>query len=124
VCAFDVQSTPTASKEYLTTFTDKNGAVTMQIVTGAFKVKLTNLSTGYSQDLNISGPGKIRYNPDGSGEFMSTGAGLVWGISGLTNLPALAFFHGRLTIQFDSQGNIIATSFNGQVTDECAALNH
>jgi hypothetical protein len=123
VCSFDVQVTVPVNGEYLTTFYDRNGDVTMQLITGALRVTLTNLSTSYETTVNIPGPGRIMFNPDGSGRFSGTGPWLQWGeLNDLLSWPSLAFVHGNYTFDFDSNGEITGVNSHGNVIDMCAAL--
>jgi hypothetical protein len=123
VCSFDVQVTVPVNGEYLTTFYDRNGDVTMQLITGALRPTLTNLSTGYSTTVNIPGPGRTVFNSDGSGQFTGTGPWLQWGgLNDLLSWPSLALVHGNYTINFDSNGEITGAVSHGNVTDMCAAL--
>jgi hypothetical protein len=46
ICAFDVLYEPLTNKGFLTTFFNKDGTPKMFLVTGALKVRLTNLTTG------------------------------------------------------------------------------
>ena len=60
VCAFDVGITVLSDREYGTAFSDGR-----LLVTGTLEVQLTNLSTGTSTDLNVSGPGVFTETEDG-----------------------------------------------------------
>ena len=125
VCDFDVAVDILANKEVATTFTDQEGNLTQQLVTGVFKFRLTNLSTGESLDLNISGPGRTVFAPDGSFTIFGEGRWL-WpvpeGIS--SNVPAgLFLIVGHHVVEFDAAGNITEfTAEGGQVVAVCAAL--
>ena len=61
VCSFDVLQEVTTNKEFIKTFADGR-----QLITGAFRVRVTNLDTDASLDLNIPGPGRVTENSDGS----------------------------------------------------------
>ena len=61
VCPFPVREQVVTNNEFITTFTDGR-----QLITGSFKVRATNLDSDESLDLNISGPGVITENSDGS----------------------------------------------------------
>ena len=65
-CDFDVLLEPLTNKEVITTFFDKEGNTRLFLITGAFRERLTNLSTGKSVDLNIPGPIQLIPQPDGS----------------------------------------------------------
>ena len=125
VCDFDVAVDILANKEVVTTFTDREGNVTEQLVTGVLKFRLTNIDTGESLDLNISGPGPTVFAPDGSFTIFGQGRWL-WpvpeGIS--SNVPAgLFLIVGHHVVEFDATGNMTEfTVVGGQVVDVCAAL--
>jgi hypothetical protein len=126
VCSFDVQVTSPQNREYLTTFYNRNGEVTTQLVTGDLHVTLTNLSTGYATTLNIPGPARYVYNPDGSVE-MTGGGPSVWlgDVNTLLSWPSLALVSGNLRVDFDSNFEVTGASWQGgTVTDLCAALSH
>lgn len=63
----DVLAQAVTNNEFTTTFVNQNGVMVKQIVTGALVVTFTNLSNpSKSLTENISGPGIITFNPDGS----------------------------------------------------------
>jgi hypothetical protein len=76
VCPFDVQIAPLTSGEVITTFFDRGGNVVMQLTTGPLKVRATNLATGESRTLNISGPGRALIDED-RGTFTQAGPWLT-----------------------------------------------
>jgi hypothetical protein len=76
VCPFDVEITPLTARETLTTFSDRNGNVVMQLTTGPLKVRVTNLATGESRTLNISGSGRTLIDED-RGTFTQEGPWLT-----------------------------------------------
>src|SRR5262245_7576520 len=72
-CDFPVYLEPLSNKEKIATYYDREGNIRVQIITGSFKVRLTNQDTGNSLDLNISGPFKYKYHPDGSVDIINYG---------------------------------------------------
>ena len=122
-CDFDVLIEPLTNKEVLTTFFDKEGNERFFLITGSLKERLTNLSTGKSVDLNISGPLQLIPQPDGSQIVITLGAALYIFEPGVApNLPLLALIHGRTVAEFDAAGNFTLLSVRGHVEDVCAAL--
>jgi hypothetical protein len=125
VCDFEVAVDILANKEIVTTFTDQEGNLTQQLITGVLKFRLTNLSTGESLDLNISGPARSVFAADGSFTVFGEGRAL-WpvpeGIS--SNVPAgLILTSGYYVAEFDAAGNMTEfTVVGGQVVEVCAAL--
>jgi hypothetical protein len=126
VCSFDVQVNVPQNGEYVTTFYGRNGEVSTQLVTGALRDTLTNLSTGYAISVNSPGPARYVYNPDGSVE-MTGGGPSVWlgEVNTLLSWPSLALVSGNLTVDFDSNFDVMGASWRGgTVTDLCAELSH
>ncbi len=114
-CSFDVQVDPLVSKEYITTFTDKNGNIIQQIVTGTLKLSLTNLATGQSLVINASGPGRLIPLQNGT---MIIAEGQTFYAGATTTLPWGLYLISGKTIITPQQ-----TTVQGHVTDLCAALS-
>jgi hypothetical protein len=117
-CTFDVRVDILTNQEYAITFpADANGDV-RQIITGRLIVSLTNVDSGASVVLNISGPGHLVYHSDGS---------LTDGFGG-RSLPiqpgaALVLTSGRVIQEFAADGRSILGPVNGHSVDECVALS-
>jgi hypothetical protein len=79
---------------------------------------VTNLSTGTSVTLNITGSIRVSEAADGSTTFVATGRNLLWG--GDEN--ALVLARGRFTWTFDPAGNVSPQTGNGDKTDVCALV--
>jgi hypothetical protein len=121
-CGFEVQLDVLTNKEVVTTFVRKNGTSFIQ-VTGALKVRLTNLSTGKSIDINIPGPIRIVPNADGSVTQIAPGPQLFVFDPGVApDLPLLTLISGRSVSMFDPEGNFSLLSVQGHVEDLCAIL--
>jgi hypothetical protein len=90
---------------------------------GAFpqaKNTLTNLDTGTTITVNVSGPAKITEGADGS--FTLVGTGLWgWGNNPETGEPGQFLTAGRFVVSIDAAGN---ESFQivGTITDLCPQL--
>lgn len=117
-CPFDVKITPLENKEKTTTFSD--GRVE---ITGSYKVQLTNVDTGKSIDVNISGPATLTPNGDGTFTAVLKGRSLIF-----PNAPPEA-----TTLFFVNSGRTFMTvnkdltywtllSFVGAQFDVCKAL--
>src|SRR5687768_8117968 len=78
-----------------TTFTDASGAVVFEIVTGPFKVVVTNLETRESLRLNISGPGIFRVERDGTTTFTGVGPWIFFGFSPEEGFPSFFLAEGK-----------------------------
>jgi hypothetical protein len=111
---FQVHIAATQNKEALTIFS--SGAA---LVTGVLKVEVTNLSTGTSLVLNISGPG--RFNVDGS--ISGAGTWLLFGEAGQLPGPdpGLLLITGRISVTTGPAG-ITSFTVTGTQQDVCDAL--
>ena len=120
-CGFDIDVEVVKNNEVLTTYYDADGNVVRQSVTGALKVRLTNLEDlEHSVLFNISGPGEFRELPDGSTE--QTGSG-TWLHFGITDQPgALLLMHGPFTANISDEGFFL-TEIPNNTQDACALLS-
>lgn len=124
VCAFPVEFVTLANKEKLLTFFDRAGVPTRQIGTGALKVRLTNLETGTTLVVNISGPVFIAPHADGSATVELGGRSLLYLRQGIDRPPAgITLNAGRLVFAVDAAGAVTAiVSQSGTQRDLCAEL--
>jgi hypothetical protein len=105
-CAFDVDLQVLANKEFITTFSD-----------GRQLIRLTNVDTGKSIDLNISGPVFITPHADGSVTFELSGRSLVF-LPGLLELTS-----GPAVLEIDPAGNVVGyAKTSAAAVDLCAVL--
>jgi hypothetical protein len=122
-CLFPVDILILTSGQTMTTFLDQSGNVVMQLSTGPLKVRVTNVATDESLDLNISGPGRIVEEGE---TLIATGPWLFFIPIGALDDPALQGLHltrGRVVAEIDEMGNVLRfISINGAVEDICAAL--
>jgi hypothetical protein len=108
-CVFDANIHLDVNKEYLTIWDNPDGSRVIEI-TGAFKVTVTNLTSGASLPVNASGPGRLEFDADGNPtRFLSTG--LILGFY----QPSLILYAGWL--------DGLTGAFHGTSTDLCAALS-
>ena len=124
ICSFPVETTALVNREKLTTFYGKDGEVVRQILSGALKVRLTNLTTGTAVDVNISGPGEMTAQPDGSLTIVARGRGLLALRQGIDVGPAGQWLEiGRVVFTVSPSGAISTIiSEQGRRVDLCAAL--
>ena len=123
-CGFDVLFTPQAgrpNRERLIQFANT------AIVAGPLFVTLTNLKTGKTVNVNISGPIKIGVSTSGTtstdvGTGPSIPGALPANVAAAAGLPLLPLFHGRAVFTIDAQGNLISVSVTGTVEDVCQLL--
>jgi hypothetical protein len=120
-CAFPVRVEVLTNKEFGTEYSDGRF-----LITGSFKVRLTNLAPGgSSMDVNISGPGVLTPTPDGGSKLTSWGNWLFWffpGDLGLQSPGRLLFATGHGSEVFDADGKIVSVALPRNTTDACAAL--
>ena len=123
-CSFGVTGRAVVNRFVTTTFpADENGDV-VQLSTGHLVFRFTNLTTGKSLDLNISGPGKATFHPDGSMRQDATGV-WYWLFPGGTNLlGGLTLFlsRGRLMVETSPTGQRTIVSQVGELEDLCEML--
>jgi len=115
---FDVNAAPTAGRP-------NGGRVILfansAIASGPVFVTLTNLTTGKSINLNISGPAKFGFT---NNTTVLQGPTLLIGFPPVAppNLQGIAFAKGRTVIKFDDSGNIISVNFVGKTPQDVCAL--
>jgi hypothetical protein len=84
---------------------------------------LTNVSTGKSISLNISGPSKFYFT---NNIFVNEGLTLLSGVPANLTPPnlqgGLLITKGRLVSQFDHSGNLISVSLTGTARGLCSLL--
>jgi hypothetical protein len=111
---FDVLVHAVVNREMFTAFSDGRG-----LVTGTFKVALTNLETGKTITVNVSGP--VFFPSDGSSVVLR-GRTLLFGEAGdfgPGSPPTLKLVSGVVVV---SLPNVSVSSIQGPVTDLCEAL--
>lgn len=119
ICPFTVQIDVLANKEYSKTFSDGR-----MLITGVFKIRLTNLESGKSMDANISGQGVFRFHEDGSATLHAHGRWLFFFFPGQLGPgePGQMFLNsGRVILNQGPEGDEIVKR-TGHMRDVCAAL--
>lgn len=117
-CPFPVDLLVLANKEYTLTFA--SGA---QIVTGQLSVRATNVTTGGSVDVNVSGP---LFTSVGGSTLLLSGATLLFLPAGATgpDSPGVLWLT-RGPVLVDLSGQFLTVSLaaaDASVTDLCAEL--
>jgi hypothetical protein len=125
-CGTRIRETVVANREFAKFAEDADGVLHFVVVTGVFKVRVTDLATGNSVLVNASGTGHdaLAY-PNGDFLFTSAGPSLILlseDQSAATGLPTLFLNQGNMTIFFGADGSAIVQSRTGHLTDLCAAL--
>jgi hypothetical protein len=125
---FDAVVTYTQFNEYIVQQTTAaDGTLTLKIA-GVAKATVTNQTTGESVSYNISGPGTVVINPDGSFSIDAAGPNLLWTeqrfLANFAGVPAISYTTGHVTLFVDASGQ--TTSYNlaggARQTDVCAVL--
>jgi hypothetical protein len=122
ICGFPVAVSTTQGNQHGKVYA--NGIFAAE---GVLKLRLTNVTTGKSIDINASGPGKLIPQADGTTLLRTTGTSVVFflpGQLGSGSPGALLLTRGAITELLDAAGNPIPGSFSAgnNVTDLCAAL--
>jgi hypothetical protein len=119
ICPFTVKIDVLANKEYSKTFSDGR-----MLITGVFKIRLTNLESGKAMDANISGQGVFRFHEDGSATLHAHGRWLFFFFPGQLGPgePGQMFLNsGRVILNQGPEGDEIVKR-TGHMRDVCAAL--
>ncbi len=113
LCQFPVLAQAVINGEFTISFVNQNGVLVKKIVAGAFIVTFTNLSNNTSITKNISGPGIITFNPDGSLtlDILGTEFGFP---------PGPTIGAGRTVIQISPTGVVVSQV--GNYTSLCTLL--
>jgi hypothetical protein len=112
LCAFPVRLEISANEEYVKFFSD--GRI---LVNGKLFVRATNLDTGESLDLNVSGPAQITLVSE-----RSTGRGIYLLFPEDAGGPGLILTTGRVDVVRGEDGFITNLTVKGTSVDVCAAL--
>jgi hypothetical protein len=96
------------------------------IVTGSLKDRVTNLDTGKSEEINVSGPSFTTPNPDGSTTYRFEGLTEFIpppGFLGPGSPGEFLVLSGPNTFTIDANGNLVSFSLRGGIVEDvCAAL--
>lgn len=112
VCSFTVARQVLVDNTTLTTYSNGD-----QRITGAFKQRLTNVTTGEFIDVNSPGPVLLDYHADGS--LTETD----WGRQFARPPGQLLLTTGPVVWEFDSEGNFVSfTQRGGTSQDVCLLL--
>jgi hypothetical protein len=122
-CAFTVHVDTLADNETAITYVGRDGQPTFTRVTGHLVTRVTNVSTGKSAVLNISGPGTFSPLADGTTRVIGTGNWLLYLSTTDAGGPGIWWTHGRFTILVDGEGTIIQTALPSSKIDVCALLS-
>lgn len=120
-CSFDVDLHIVRNDEFITTFADGR-----QLITGALVVSLSNVDTGKTITLDISGPVFVIPHEDGSDTVTLSGRSLVFfaaGALGPGTAGALELTSGPAVLEFDANGSMTSyTKASAAAVDLCPVL--
>jgi hypothetical protein len=119
-CDFDIQTHVTMDKARSTVFFDRDGNVVRQNVTGVLKETVTNVETGETMSLNLSGHATFYFNEDGSIDLVGEGQWLLFNIA---NRPGETLFtQGHFTAVIEPNGALLITDPAPRETNLCETL--
>jgi hypothetical protein len=124
---FDVLITFVDFNQYIIRSTTADGTVTLRIA-GRARAKVTRTDTGESVSFNISGPGTLVSNPDGSFSGDLAGPNLLFtkeeNLEQFPEVPTLSYTTGHVTFAADASGQTTSYQLAGgaRQTDVCAVL--
>jgi hypothetical protein len=125
VCSFEFDATPVANDQYIKTYpADANGDV-RELVNGTLKEQLTNVGTGKSIIVNVSGPSTEIVHPDGSADLTLEGSVLVsYNARFNPRGPATYIYTGHTVFSISDDGILtLVSTTDKQPFDVCAALS-
>lgn len=120
VSSFELAGTPVSNNQYITMYpADANGDV-RNIITGALKERLTNVGTGKSIIVNVSGPATEIVHPDGSADLTPPARCSLATPRG----PATYIYTGHTVFSVSDDGILtLVSTTDKQPFDVCAALS-
>jgi hypothetical protein len=125
-CGFPIHVGVLDDQEYyVRTITNADGSTTLR-VTGYLLESFTNEQTGKTITENMSGPGSITINPDGSDS--ADVQGNSFGVASPASqqalgVPGVFFTTGHAVASYSSAGNLVSLSVDGPTTNGCALLS-
>jgi hypothetical protein len=125
-CGTQIHETVTANKEFAKFAVDPDGTLRFVLVTGVFKVRVTNLDTDVSTLVNASGTGHdALIYPNGDFLFTTSGPSLIVlspEEAEQTGLPTLFVNTGDMDILFRADGSAVLEHRTGHLTDLCGVV--
>ncbi len=118
VCPFAVHVEFLVNREKVTTFYNRAGDVARVLTTGFLVVRLSPLDDPETSiTINISGPSRQVFRPDGT----ST---LTYGGRSISLYPpgTLVFTAGQAVVELDAEGSFVSVTNIGFESDLCTAL--
>jgi hypothetical protein len=122
VCPFTVTAEPVSEDLRVRYHYDSAGNVDGYEATGQLIARITNTETGASVVRNLSGPGTVTFNPDGSYDAIVAGDFLVFFLAQDDPSNALLLFSGRTVLHGAPSGAKTLVSEAGSVENLCDTL--
>jgi hypothetical protein len=122
VCPFTVTAEPVREDLRVRYHYDTSGNVDGYEATGQLIARITNDETGASVVRNLSGPGTVTFNSDGSYDAVVAGDFLVFFLAEDTPSNALLLMSGQTVLHGAPDGAKTLVSQNGQVENLCDTL--
>ena len=119
-CGFPVQLDTTGTALDIS-YTDALGNLHSFQAGPQFKTTMTNLVTGKTIVVNISGPGQLTFGADGSFTLVGTGLWSWTRVNPATLAPGMFLTQGRFVLSISASGVRTFTS-TGTTIDLCAQL--
>ena len=122
VCSFEVTAEPVREDLRVRYHYDSAGNVDGYQALGQLIARITNTETGESVVRNLSGPGTVTFNPDGSYDAVAQGDFLVFFLGNDDPAHELLLLSGRTVLHGDASGAKTLVSHSGQVENLCDTL--
>jgi hypothetical protein len=123
VCPFAVTAEPVRQDLRVRYHYDSAGNVDGYEATGQLIGRITNTETGASVVRNLSGPGTVTFNPDGSYDAVVSGDFLVFFLTQDNPSNELLLFSGRTVLHGSPSGVKTLVSHSGHVENLCDTLS-
>jgi hypothetical protein len=122
-CGFPVLISLSRFNVTTRTFTDQNGDFVKEVDTGVIVATLTNLDTGKTVTVNISGPFEFRMHSDGSATVSLVGPYLFF-FGALSDVvgSGIVYHTGIVRVELDAAGNETSVEEQGSTVNLCAQL--
>ena len=122
VCSFTVTAEPVRENLRVRYHYDSTGNVVGYEASGQLIALITNTETGASVVRNLSGPGTVTFNPDGSYDAVVAGDFLVFVLAQDNPSNQVLLFAGRTVLHGSASGAKTLVSSSGQVENLCGTL--
>ena len=122
VCSFTVTAEPVREDLRVRYHYDSAGVIDGYQASGQLFGRITNTETGASVVRNLSGPGSVRFNSDGSWDATVAGDFLVFFRSQDSPANELLLLSGGTVLHGSPNGQKTLVSHTGQVENLCETL--